>query len=133
MAWDGSITYMSIPYGQINWDTSILSPFSGFDGEVHSLDDRVFELKGEARKVLNNQASLRDCGIRFDGEDDIQKEKLRCVVLGSEEPISSDKHYVLIIAEAGVDDQGKMYYERVGAGALEQRQFADDSEQVRVR
>jgi hypothetical protein len=128
MAVTGSICFMNIPFGTVDWNLDLVSPFhecgdtgGGAPGALH----------GDARNFLRRHSDR----LFFDrSTDGLLYGQLRCVVLGTQD-ISSDRlvtHYGLLVATA---EGGSDVYERVGVAAFERDQTwmrQEPVERVRV-
>jgi hypothetical protein len=126
MAYEGAISFLDLPFGDIDWTTDIefRSPFSTNGSSRESLG-RISSSRNGHRTELRVVARAFDmpaawCAsksscIMWD-HPTATHDQLRCVVIGrlaSESGTPAQKHWVLIVREfsAGL-------YERVGAGFL---------------
>jgi hypothetical protein len=136
MAYDGEISYMDIPSGQVEWSNAvrsdIASELNGGDGDLQQPDDA----SDIALNVLVRQFSLSEDERRsliFDEDDREDIRRLRCVIIGREEWVGRDpfhrrphddqKFYVLVIKQlSGI----RNVYKRVGVGRIESRHICFD-------
>ncbi|KAM0427798.1 hypothetical protein ACHAPT_007255 [Fusarium lateritium] len=137
MTYDGSITYVDAPFGQVDWTKDYESPF-----EVNT-KKRYWEANGSnptpiiksksARKFSSSADPKEVLGkIRFDLETTAYHHfrALRCVVIGRGKSVDSEHaalHYVLVITAS---PSGKpQAYVRVGVGILLKSLISWDSEE----
>ena len=124
MAVVGSISFMDIPFGAVDWASDLGSPFEDCDGGAPGA------LCGDATDFYKQQHDHlffdRDTDALFYGH-------LKCLVLGTQDISSSHMvtHYGLLVAVA---ETGSDIYERVGVAAFERDQTWMDQEHIqRIR
>jgi hypothetical protein len=156
MAYDGPISYMAVPFGQVLWQRDITSPFAK-DGRPDVLDNRhensesgvvprPLELEAPVREIVSQRGaelffdrgsdceeSSRDSGR----ESRIHTRPLHCVVVAKTKRECSNKrpaYYVLLVADSTNVNEGRLY-ERVGVGILEKHHMAHDrpTKMARIR
>jgi hypothetical protein len=126
MAYEGAISFLDLPFGDIDWTTDIefRSPFST-NGSSRESRGRISSSRNGHRTELRVVARAFDmpaasCASKSSGivwdHPTATHDQLGCVVIGrlaSENGTPAQKHWVLIVREfsAGL-------YERVGAGFL---------------
>jgi hypothetical protein len=114
MAVMGPICFMDIPFGAVNWNVDIGSPFK----DIKDPDSTPGALCGYARDFVIQRSDH----LFFDRTTDEHSHgQLRCMVVGTQDT-SNDclmKHYVLLVTTV---EEGSDIYERVGVGTFERDQ-----------
>ncbi|KAI1480201.1 HET-domain-containing protein [Daldinia eschscholtzii] len=125
----GRITYVDLPFGEIDWSADVISPFR----ENPHRKDGKYWMGNQMREELGIQARARNfaysdavSSITFDRNDDYEPLSLRCVIVGRDKPWSSKKDklcYVMIIkptmkTEGSLTESTMNGYERVGVGSI---------------
>ncbi|KAI0543765.1 hypothetical protein F4679DRAFT_577374 [Xylaria curta] len=137
MAYDGPIRYLTVPFGEVMWCETIISPFSkdGSRDAVVSGDlrsDRVIatsplELEAPVWNLIDAESGQRimdDPSRAFD-------RPVQCVVLGKSKmpPVDeSQVHWVLLVYRKEIASNVTIY-ERVGVGVLRKCHIAFDRPQ----
>jgi len=140
MRYDGPIQFIDVPYGQVSWSKSIVSPFTRTQSpevqrEHEGITTQTFELKAPVWQIAH--LDLQSEWVILDEQDRTFADPLQCVVIGKSKMGHSDDqqtHYVLLVhSVAGTDDDP--VYERVGVGVLERSQivFEGPQRQFRIR
>lgn len=126
MAYEGGIKYMDIPFKQVQWNKTVISPFAAAlndssnrwytgDPNYARIPVRVFLLA----------ATFRDKGsLVLDHSSNASIEGLRCVVIGTRKNLwyylnIHQEHYVLLVRRIDGPGDTAPKYERVGVGTLE--------------
>ncbi|OTB13671.1 hypothetical protein K445DRAFT_368493 [Daldinia sp. EC12] len=125
----GRITYVDLPFGEIDWSADVISPFR----ENPHRKDGKYWMGNQMREELGIQARARNfaysdaiSSITFDRNDDYEPLSLRCAIVGRDKPWSSKKDklcYVMIIkptmkTKGSLTDSTMNGYERVGVGSI---------------
>jgi hypothetical protein len=127
MAYEGAISFLDLPFGDIDWTINIefRSPFSmirdsrASRGRMSSSrNGHRTELRVVARTFdsVAAQGVSNSSGIVWD-QPIATHDQLRCVVIGrlaSESGMPAQKHWVIVVRELSAG----LLYERVGAGFL---------------
>lgn len=138
MSYDGPIRYMTVPFGQASWSDDILFPFSDTQHpqsrrEGKDTSEETLELEAPVWEIADMQGGQ----VTLDEHDRGFGDPKMCAVIGKSktEPLDERRtHYVLLLRPgAGVNENPA--YERVGVGALEQRQiaFGTPSRKAKIR
>ncbi|RSL41020.1 hypothetical protein CEP53_013009 [Fusarium sp. AF-6] len=145
MAYEGAITYMKVPFGEVDWEEGkdmIRSPWTWSDSSSSSAtwhtgnsNERI-DLTAQARDLVN--LALAEKGIVYDrGRMTLTNCRLKCVIVGREKAKDEKasvallrNYYVLIVAPK--EDLGAEY-QRVGAACLPGTCIAWDRPELRVR
>jgi hypothetical protein len=127
MAYVGEISYMAIPFGEVEWSNAVKC--------FPSIPSKL-ELQAPVREFLhctiepqNTECAISAEGadkrgwLKFDGEDITDTQRLKCVVVGRAregQETDGQEHYVLVVTqrlEGG-------HYERVGVGSIQRRHIS---------
>ncbi|KAM6516334.1 hypothetical protein FALCPG4_014517 [Fusarium falciforme] len=129
MAYRGPITYMEVPFDQVDWTTDCVFPS---DSEI-SMNFRGPALKALARDLTLTRLDFLH-RAKLDQQAEIQASDLRGVVLGKDKRRESREpmHYVLLITPSGDHIEGRKVYVRVGVAWLLEHNIAPDAEEVEV-
>ncbi|KAI0506833.1 heterokaryon incompatibility protein-domain-containing protein [Xylaria bambusicola] len=122
MAYGGSIRFMEIPFGDVDWAQNLrfIEEEEGKKNHVLLTDVGVFwncslEQRDASYAVLDSSKVERG-QIWYDIEVSIDPHTERCIVVGRNSPGgehgSSNKYYILVVRRTSVDDE----YTRVGVG-----------------
>ncbi|KAJ0106947.1 hypothetical protein J7T55_011042 [Diaporthe amygdali] len=130
MAYDGTISYMRVPYGEVTWNDELSSPFRGRKVGTDGLDVHELELVVVGRKLVTSNTSLMmRKQIVFDdnilGVDQLDS---LAVVIGEEKCVGiipSQRMYVILVSPWNRDNVG-INYQRIGAGFLLKGDMAND-------
>ncbi|KAE9377311.1 HET-domain-containing protein [Stipitochalara longipes BDJ] len=138
MAYNGHITYMTIPYGEVEWTKSIYCYSSTIReyshtglGRIRGIhnDGNYIEVNALVRNFDLSEADAPGRKLVFDESVGEQTSGLKCVVLGRQYPWKEEReredrvYYVLIVKP--MDDGGSCRtYERVGAGTLKEKDIS---------
>ncbi|KAI0976973.1 heterokaryon incompatibility protein-domain-containing protein [Xylaria arbuscula] len=133
MAYEGAITFMELPFGEIDWEeTELRSPWSTHDLVLDSLSSlrNISNATWHTTKtkeridltvIVRDFSSSADAHIIYDGGEWPKDRVVKCVVVGKRkmkvEANSRQIYYVLVVAQnknAGHDT----WYERIGVGYL---------------
>jgi hypothetical protein len=132
MAYEGGIKYMDVPFGEVSWNSNIVSPF----GQGPNTPDRDDEgqLPIEIEAQVWDIVDAENQHLIIDEPGRVPVEHFRCVVLGqnkNSEPSPSQMHYAMIVTRVckGIVDT----YERVGVAVLERRQIGLDRPGMTIR
>jgi hypothetical protein len=127
MAYNGSIEFTDIPFGEVEWVRSLEfnnkpNKHSGFDKEWKSAlvtDISSFQRCNPERRGTHYVVLDLDGGergqIQYDMETHKRLDSERCVVVGRdsrESDAGKRKYYILVVKSTGVENE----YTRVGAG-----------------
>lgn len=130
MAYEGAISFLNLPFGEIDWTVNVefRSPYSTY-GSSHGSRGRMSSSRSEhcaELRVVARPFSMTASSPDGDSSDivwddptvpnTVPHDQLRCVIIGklaSESSKLSQRHWVLVIREIST---GR--YERVGAGFL---------------
>ncbi|KAG8161780.1 hypothetical protein KVR01_008767 [Diaporthe batatas] len=140
MAYDGGISYMKVPYGQVIWNSQEMpSPFKDMRVDSDGLLIHELELVVVGQELdigyesLDMTQVVLDCGRDNDGSGWL------VVVLGEEKYVPgrikvSRKIYVILVSPLKGDSTGVLY-RRIGAGTLPGREVIKDGSRkiIRVR
>ncbi|KAI0107272.1 hypothetical protein GGR51DRAFT_571210 [Nemania sp. FL0031] len=141
MAYDGAISYLTIPFGEVVWSRDIISPFSkGACRNDTTREDSVdrkhiatppLELEAPIWNLLDTKSGERI----MDNQDRTFERPVQCVILGHRkmEPISDTQRYWVLLVHSKVIANKAAIYERVGVGILQKRDIAFGSPQGRKR
>jgi len=124
MAVTGSICFMDVPFGAVDWQPDLGSPFDDYGTPG--------ALLGDARD-FDKQENDRVFFDRSPDDDWFSYSLLKCVVLGMQDRSNGSllTHYGLLVAAA---ETGSDVYERVGVAAFERDQTWMDQELIqRIR
>lgn len=134
MAYDGLISYLDVPFDEVNWSKDYESPFAQ-NGENKKIfweangTDPIPSLKSEkARRLVPNRDE--PCQMFFDqaGPEPCHTHQYKCIVLGKKKKKKGEsllletgtRNYVLIIKP--VDEPSSAHpvglYRRAGVGSL---------------
>jgi hypothetical protein len=117
MAYEGEISYMDIPFYQVEWSNA-----------VHCR----LELKAVARKFSLNEMESRL--LKFDEDDQRDIGRLRCIVIGRKrsesDPRDEQEHYILVVEPL---EWKKNTYKRVGVGSILRRHISFEGPAIEVR
>ncbi|KAG9188484.1 hypothetical protein G6011_02407 [Alternaria panax] len=111
MAVTGSICFMDIPSGSVDWTPDLVSPFDDSEDTCGTSG----ALRGDARQF----STQRDDRLFFDRvTDGLSYGQLLCLVLGTQDVWDGRlmTHYGLLVATA---EEGSGVYERVGVATFE--------------
>jgi len=124
MAHEGGISFLDLPFGDIEWsvNTEFRSPYSTgrFPGTSRgrlssTRNGQPTVLRVAARSFDMNEVAQPDSALDIIWDDPTTThDQLRCVIIGrlaSEKGMATQKHWVLVVQELGLG-----LYERVGAG-----------------
>jgi hypothetical protein len=114
MAVMGSISFMDVPFGAVDWTPDLESPFKDREGPCGAPG----ALGGDARDFSKQDHDL----LFFDRDTDVLSYgQTRCLILGTQDIANNHlvKHYGLLVATTGKDND---IYERVGVVILERDQ-----------
>lgn len=143
MAYEGGIQYMNIPFGEVEWNIEIISPFTNTPVNKANMwytgNPKYAEIRAPVRKYAVRSRGRYSSPFVFDNNN-FEKgymADLRCIVVGSQKKVQHlglnqhRKHYVLLVRPAMAR---KGVYERVGVGTLETQEidFRNGS-QVRIQ
>lgn len=131
MAYEGGISFLDLPFGEIDWTKNIefRSPYSASESSQESRD-RMSSSSSKHREELRVVARSFDMvtassSSRIIWDDpNATNDQLRCVVIGrlaSESGSLAQKHWVIVLRELSTG-----LYERVGAGCLPKDRMARD-------
>jgi hypothetical protein len=145
MAYQGAITFMNVPFDEVDWEEgkdAIRSPWTSSNSSSSSAtwhtgnsDERI-DLTANVRDLVSPGSAEK--GIVFDqGRTGLTDGRLKCVVVGKEKvrekktDVALLRHYyVLVVVPRGILETG---YERVGAACLPETCIAWDRDPVRVQ
>ncbi|RSM02827.1 hypothetical protein CEP52_007735 [Fusarium oligoseptatum] len=129
MAYQGPITYMEVPFDQVDWTNDCVFPS---DFEI-TKDAREPALKVLARDLTLTRLDFLH-RVKLDQQAEIQASDLRGIVLGKDKHRESREpmNYVLLITLAGDELEGKGVYVRAGVAWLLEHNIASDGEEVEV-
>ncbi|RSL99016.1 hypothetical protein CEP52_009960 [Fusarium oligoseptatum] len=145
MAYEGAITYMTVPFGEVDWEEgndAIRSPWTWSDSSSTSAtwhtgnsNERI-DLTANARDVLDLTSAEKRI-IYDQGQTALTGCRLKCVIVGKEklrdEKVSMallrDYYVMLVVLREGSGTE----YERVGAACLPGTCIAWDRPELRVR
>lgn len=137
MAYDGRITYVDVPFGQVHWLREMKSPFAQDPpGSTDNGNGRIppFELLATATDL--SQASPRRAlnNVTFDLPGTKHLPECKCVIIGTHTPRDGreKQYYVLVVAPASPYENPSTY-ERVGAGTVEKHQLDLQGKQYEIR
>lgn len=117
----GPIKYMDLEFEKIDWATrDFEGPFGRRKSANHKMisKDDLTTLKGQARRLNITKKDLL-VRVSFDGENEYDVDKLRCMVIGRDKTDNGTNHpkqHVLIIHSFNPLEEG--VYERVGVASL---------------
>ncbi|PQE28249.1 serine threonine kinase protein [Rutstroemia sp. NJR-2017a WRK4] len=133
MAYDGEISYMKVPFSEVDWSNAVQYPYDReaeeFVGPDHA---RNIGLKAVVREFSSCAQELsfntQDRGqLIFDEDERTINQELKCAVLGmirQSESSDEQKHLILVLEhEIGVEST----YKRVGIGLVQRRDIFFDS------
>lgn len=129
MAYQGPITYMQVPFDQVDWTTDCVFPS---DSEIST------NVGGPALKVRARNLTLTRLDflhrVKLDQDFNIKASDLRGVVLGKDKPRESREpmHYVLLITLSRDQLEGRKVHVRAGVAWLLEHNIAPGSEEVEV-
>ncbi|KAF4632725.1 hypothetical protein G7Y89_g5397 [Cudoniella acicularis] len=147
MAYNGHITYMHIPYGEVEWTKSLYCSSSTIReyshtglGRIRGIhnDGNFIEVNALVRDFDLSEADAPGRRLVFDEGDGEQTSGLKCVVLGRQYPWKEEHeredrvYYVLIVKPMG-DGESCRTYERVGAGTLKERDISFRASEFRIQ
>lgn len=125
MAYSGGITYLKLPFSQVDWEAQeIRSPWSRQGGEVLTEDVAAGrQLTARVRSFSLPLTSSDDVEVVFDSPGGSKGAAKNCVILGRQieaRPVEERRHYVLVVvpALAAHAIKGRQPFERVGAGFM---------------
>ncbi|KAK5630875.1 hypothetical protein RRF57_006590 [Xylaria bambusicola] len=140
MAYDGPISYLTIPFGEVTWSEDITSPFSE-DGSRNAdlsgnLSNNIIatsplELEAPVWNLLDAENGER----MMDNPGRTLDHPIQCVILGKSKMPPMDEsqvHWVLLVHQKRVADNVALY-ERVGVAVLKKHHIAFDKPQGRKR
>lgn len=129
MAYQGPITYMEIPFDQVDWTTDCVFPS---DSEI-ATNTQGPALKTLARELTMSRLDLIH-RVKLDQQAEIRVSDLRGVVLGKDKRRESREpmHYVLLITLSRDQLEGREVYVRAGVAWLLEHNVAPVSEEVEV-
>lgn len=129
MAFQGEIDYLSVPFGQVNWDTELKSPWQAMETKSTGRSGPP-SIRARAYRLSVRETSS-DVNLVFNSRGQLQPpiSNALCVVVGRARglvPEESRIHYVLLIrpSDSMCSSMSVETYERVGAGSLP-REFID--------
>ncbi|EWY89786.1 serine/threonine protein kinase [Fusarium oxysporum NRRL 32931] len=129
MAFQGEIDYLSVPFGQVNWDTELKSPWQAMETKSTGRSGPP-SIRARAYQLSVRETSS-DVNLVFNSRGQLQPpiSNALCVVVGRARglvPEESRIHYVLLIrpSDSMCSSMSVETYERVGAGSLP-REFID--------
>jgi hypothetical protein len=140
MAYSGLITYVDIPFGQVDWYHDVQSPFQqGTTSSIAAGDNSGGSpptvLTAIARDMPMQSAGRGLSSVIFDEQDMETRPGLKCVVIARDRELTSTNtrnFYVLLIAPCSVDD-GRTLFERVGAGVMGEHQISLSGSALQVQ
>jgi hypothetical protein len=142
MAYEGAISFLNLPFGEIDWTVNVefRSPYSTY-GSSHGSRARMSSSRSEHCAELRVIARPFDMtastpegessGIVWDDSTvphTVPHDQLRCVIIGklaTESSKLAQRHWVLVIREIST---GR--YERVGAGFLPKDKILQDAREM---
>lgn len=126
MAYKGGIEYMKIPFGQVQWNKGIKSPFakSSRDGENawHTGDESYATISAQVYSLKRDVQDTRS--FILDNKSQGNLDGLRCVIVGTRKDCwwffneQRRKHYVLLVKLSYMDGNIGVY-KRLGVATLE--------------
>lgn len=145
MAYQGAITFMNVPFDEVDWEKgmdAIRSPWTSSRSSSSSAtwhtgsSDGNIDLTAYARDLVSPGSAEK--GIVYDqGRTGLDDRRLKCVVVGKEkvrdekaDMVRLRRYYVLVVAPRGSLETG---YDRVGAACLSEACIAWDRGSVRVQ
>lgn len=133
MAYDGAIKYLKVPFGKVEWNTSIVSPFKGGGGVAEDEEELglPLEIGTQAWDIVAGSGIGK---IYLDEPGLTPPAPYKCVVVGVEkstEPDQDPENYVLIVGCAGQGEEDM--YQRVGVGVLRRWEIAFERPGVAIR
>ena len=120
MAYTGSIKYMNVPLGGVDWspwEHDVISPWS----QVKGGDQVSFELKVIVRGIKTVEPGAR---VFLDQPHSTLDRPFKCVVVGSSQTsnqVRGQTYYALIVTS--VDSEDVNVYERAGVAFLNKHQI----------
>jgi hypothetical protein len=148
MAYMGGIRYLEVPYGSVEWEENVVSPY--IDG-IHG-SEKEDDVKGEVPRIkavawdFTSDKSILGSGdqqgprrVILD-EPDSDKVRsfdgsLKCIIIGRSKRAMEDEeqaHYVLIIRPEIMEDGSIKLWERIGVGILEKADIKLNGFKTRV-
>ncbi|KIW78369.1 hypothetical protein Z517_08204 [Fonsecaea pedrosoi CBS 271.37] len=141
MAYDGWITYVEVPFGQVDWASSLRFPPSPQDQPGGADDDNdrmpLCELVATATDFSQASPARPMDNVTFDIPGTKHLPEFKCVVVGSDKPRAAratQKYYILVVAPASSGAEPGVY-ERVGAGIVEKDHLdlQRQEDEIRIR
>ena len=125
MAYDGEISYMDIPFGEVEWNDNI---YSSFPDEHHGKSPchrkkTTIRLRAVVQEFAIDGAGNKEEFLVFDEQNITDIKALKCVIIGKQKlAVSSnkEKHYVLILTPRRSKEVWGPH-ERVGVGWIPER------------
>ncbi|KAI1421302.1 heterokaryon incompatibility protein-domain-containing protein [Xylaria sp. FL1777] len=130
MAYEGAITFMDLPFGEISWeDKEIHSPWStrtpfltSSSRSINSSNTTWYTTSTKERidltVIARDFSASLDTHIIYDSGEAPKNRVVKCVIVGRRKTkvrIDDEQiHYVLVVAQKG----GAGIYERIGVGSL---------------
>jgi len=137
MAYEGHVSYMAVPTGQVEWTKAVYCSSSTIREYSHSGLGRIrgihndgyfIEVNAVVRDFSSDEANRAGQRLVFDEDEDRQTLGLKCVVLGRQCPWrgapGEDREYYALIVRPVEDGVSCRTYERVGIGSLKERHIS---------
>jgi hypothetical protein len=134
MAYEGHIKYMPIEFGTVGWNEIVRfgARDTILEAQVKEFRHCRVERSGTQCEVSDKTDGSEGGWLRYDEEDCIAVETVKCVIIGSEigrEAGSERQYYILLVTppslgerlETGLEygsEEGLEIYKRVGVGSL---------------
>ncbi|KAI1270913.1 heterokaryon incompatibility protein-domain-containing protein [Xylaria sp. FL0933] len=135
MAYEGAITFMELPFGEIEWEEKeVRSPWNhqvpaltALSPPNHSSNQTWYTTNTKERTdltvIARDFSASADTHIIYDRGERLINQVVKCVIVGRRrvkaEINDSQTHYALIIAQRGAGGHNTQY-ERIGVGTLPQ-------------
>ncbi|KAI1178575.1 hypothetical protein F4777DRAFT_575815 [Nemania sp. FL0916] len=131
MAFLGTIGYLEIPFGNVDWTGDLENPLL----DAQSSARRDASLRAKVRKITLDKAFLSS-SVTLDEDIELNPEdgQWRCVTVGKDKTpncFGDIPHYVLVVRPV-VHHGNDITYERIGVGVFYETDFSDEIEEGRI-
>jgi hypothetical protein len=131
MAYKGGISYMDIPFDEVEWSNAVKCFPSKLElqAPVREFLHYMIEPQNETTKCAILAEGDEREWLQFDVEDMTDIQRLKCIVVGrarleqeTDEEADEQYHYVLVVTQRL--EGGHRTYERVGVGSIQRRHIS---------